>query len=977
MAPPFVSEAGGSMRRMSLPAAFQPDPEQSQVLDHDRGAMLVTGPPGTGKTVVLQEGFARLIEGGADPERVVLVVRTKRARREARAVLLSRLQVSLPGARILTVHGLAYHVVSARFRELGYERPPDVLTAADQFSRVQELLAGEERRNWPVYGGMLGLRGFADEVRQFLLRAQEALLSPEQIQARADAAGLAGWAELATFYRRYLEVLDDQGAVDFAGLVTQAAASAGEGEPLVDHVLVDDYQEATFASEKLVLGLGSGWLVVAGDPGSHVFSFQGRTDAPIRRFMSMLPSARQVELRTPHRSEKPEFEARLTPHTSEENQAVARELRRVHTMENVPWDELAVVVRRQGSHLGELLRALDDAGVPRSTPEGGLSLLTEPATRPFVLALRWLARPEERDALVEPLLTSELARVSPASARALVRAARAAGLPAAGALDQADAVLPPESEAVASLREVLGEAERVAHRSVLDAFSILWKRSACSARMVEEAEFSGGRDLEAILAFAAAVARAGEQADASVAAFLDALDAGGEGPGLASPPDQEALHTVRVLTAHGTAGMEFDTVVVVGTVEGNFPSLSRPEPMFDPAQLDGPLRQADRNRHRLADERRLFHVVSSRARRRVIFMASEPDGEETKESARSRFVGELGVPWRQASEVPASSPLTVGEAAGMWRRTLADRGGPAPLRLAALEGLLSLGVRPERWWFQRDWTGTDRPLHEEVKVSFSRLDRLENCALQYVLSEELGLEGEAGYYAWVGHLVHRLIEDCESGLVGRTQEALAAEAHKRWQPEQFPSHAVSESFKRLVTETMLPAWMAVYGQTPALERELRFSFEFEGAEVRGYIDRVGPIQTGGTQITDYKTGRAKGAKADDNLQLGIYFLAVNRAEELAKFRPVKAVELAFLKEENRDGNMVRVQLGLNSQAQQEFGEAMAGRLSSLIGQIRQLLGAEVYRPNPAAQCRFCDFKPLCPLWPEGKELFPIAREATT
>jgi len=30
------------------------------------------------------------------------------------------------------------------------------------------------------------------------------------------------------------------------------------------------------------------------------------------------------------------------------------------------------------------------------------------------------------------------------------------------------------------------------------------------------------------------------------------------------------------------------------------------------------------------------------------------------------------------------------------------------------------------------------------------------------LCRELGLEGRAGYHAWVGHLVHRLIEDCEN-----------------------------------------------------------------------------------------------------------------------------------------------------------------------------------------------------------------------
>ena len=81
--------------------------------------------------------------------------------------------------KVMTVHGLAHHVMSQLFGSLGYERPPELLTAMDQFSRVQELLAGEDAADWPAYGGMLPLRGFADQVRQFLLRSQEALLSPE------------------------------------------------------------------------------------------------------------------------------------------------------------------------------------------------------------------------------------------------------------------------------------------------------------------------------------------------------------------------------------------------------------------------------------------------------------------------------------------------------------------------------------------------------------------------------------------------------------------------------------------------------------------------------------------------------------------------------------------------------------------------------------------------------------------------------
>ncbi|HEX2090682.1 MAG TPA: ATP-dependent DNA helicase [Actinomycetota bacterium] len=947
---------------------FKPDPEQSNVLAHERGSLLVTGRAGTGKSVVLRERFARLIQEGADPERVALVVRTKEARAEARHTLVRSLERSLPSLKVLTVHGLAFHVLTERFASLGYQEPPTVLTAFDQFAKVRELLEAEDDTDWPTYAKMRRLRGFADEVRQFVLRAQEALLEPEAVTATAEHGTAIGWDEIAGFYRRYLDVLAQEGTVDYAGLVVQAAAS--DGSALFDHLLVDDYQEATFAEEKLLATLAPESLVVAGDIESHVFSFQGTTDVPLRRFGERFGVSGSVHLQTPHRSPSPAMEAWFSAHTSEEHAAVARELRRIHVEEGVPWGELAVVVRRHGSHVGGLLRALDDAGVPRSTAEGGLSLLSEPAVYPLALALRWSAYPDERDGVVESLLTSDLVRLSPAVARGLIRATTAAGDSPAEALlhpRQTSGMSDADFLGVQTLSAALRAASDVAHVSVLDAFGVLWRDLPYARRLVDEAEESPARwrDLDVITAFAEAVSRASARADASVAAFLEALEAGQDGP----ETDMGVDHgVVRVMTAHASAGFEFDTVILTGAVEGNFPSLSRPEPMFDLNLLERPLPQSERNRLRLEDERRLFTVSATRARRRVLFTASEPVGEQPKVGVRSRFVSEARVQWRPGPDGAVGEPVTLGEAVALWRRTVADTARPVPARIAALTSLLSVEEQPARWWFQRDWTGRADPLHETIRTSFSKLDKLENCALQYVLAEELGLEEEAGYYAWVGSLVHGLIEDCEKGEIPREAGALIAEAERRWRPSQFPSFAVSEAFRRTVTERMLPGWLASYGDTESLAREIHFSFEYDGATVTGYIDRVGKVQTGGSQITDYKTGKARAAKPDESLQLGIYYLAVHRAPELARFLPVKAVELAFLKE-RKDGGVHRAQLGLNSQAQHDYEAKMSERLSSLIARVRELMETENYRPNPGAVCRNCDFKPLCPLWPEGREVF--------
>jgi superfamily I DNA/RNA helicase/RecB family exonuclease len=950
------------------------DALQRRAVDHDDGPLLVVGGAGTGKTALLLERFVRLVDAGADPDRIVLVVRTRRDRKAAREILLRRLARSLPGLRVVTAHGLALDVVNRRFESLGYAEAPQLLTATEQYERVRELLAGEDPADWPTYGSMLPLEGFADQVRQFLRRAQEARRTPEDLLEAASAADLRGWKELAGFYRRYLDVLYDRGEVDFAGLIVQAGNAAAASDPLYDHVMADDYQEATVAIARLLVELRPASLVLAGDAASHVFSFQGTTDRPLREFAGDFPGGRIIELESPYRyggsSSVPVIEAWDGLHSSEEHDAIARELRRVHVQEGVPWRDLGVVVRRAGAEAASLVRALDDAGIPRVVPETRLALQTQPATFPYLLALRWLAAPDARDSLVESVLTSDLAGLSPASARGLLRSAAATGRAPSQALELDEGLSPDEAASLRALREVLERAAGVAGRSVLDAFSLLWRELPCSRRIVDAAgTFRGSSDLAAIRSLADAVERVSQQDDPSVARFLELMDRG-EGPGFGAA-DAEDADAVRVLTAHGAAGREFDTVVVAGVLEGNFPSLSRPEPMFDLGALERVTTQAQRNRHRLEDERRLFRVAVSRARRRALLTASQAGSGEPTVGAPSRFAAEAGAEWIPFPQAPAGEPLSVGEAKASWRRDLARADERPAVRLAALEGLVALGVDPSRWWFQRDWTDPGTPLHEHVRVSYSRLEKLENCALQYVLGEELGLENRAGYHAWVGSLVHTLIEECEDGRIERTEEALVAAANARWRQQEFPSKAVSEAFRTAVTERMLPAWAKEYGDAPSRAKELRFEFEVDGATVTGYIDRVGGLQTGGSIITDYKTGKkANTAPPEDNLQLGIYYLAMNAAPELKEFLPVKAVELTFLKERSR-GAISRAQLALTPTAAGEYTAAMGERLEGLIGRVRGLLADEVYRPNPAANCFHCRFKPLCPLYPEGRPVLPV------
>ena len=81
-----------------------------------------------------------------------------------------------------------------------------------------------------------------------------------------------------------------------------------------------------------------------------------------------------------------------------------------------------------------------------------------------------------------------------------------------------------------------------------------------------------------------------------------------------------AGETVRLLTAHASKGLEWDLVCIAGVQEGVWPNLSERSSLLGAevlveraAGIDGAV--VDRRTLALAEERRLFYVAVTRARR--------------------------------------------------------------------------------------------------------------------------------------------------------------------------------------------------------------------------------------------------------------------------------------------------------------------------------------------------------------------------
>jgi len=951
-----------------------------RVLGHASGPVLVTGPPGSGKTTLLRERFARLIEEGADPERVVLFALNRRAAREARDVLAQRLARSLPDLPIFTVHGFAFRVLGRAFDALGYEAPPQVLSAPEQYAFVRQLLFEEAEAEWPRLGGLLRTHAFARQVADFVLRAQERLLAPDDV---AERARRPEDAEVAGFYQRYLDALLGLGQVDFAGLLFQTVTAVGaDGGERFDHVLVDDYQDTTHAAEEIVrtLGARAKSVAVAADPGGHVFSYRGGSLEPLRRIDETLGAVLRVELTRSHRlgdaaalaalddpsaepaARPPDWlSARVFAHPGEEAEAIAHELLHRRVEDDVPWDRMAVVLRRYGGYLTGIRHALARHGIPFVVVAEAADVAAEPVNRPVLDLLRFAFRPGPPVELLEAVLTSPVGGFDPHDLRQLRREARMRGRGVADLALEGPVDGLPAADRLAAFRTLLAGLREVAGREGPDGvFFWLWTTLPHFRSLAGDEE--RGRDLDAVAALGDVLARFAERRPgASIEDYLDTLDAAEFGPDPWIPPEERRPGAVRVISAHRAQGLEFEVALVAGCLEGEFPALSHRMPVVD---LDGIVEAktpVERFRDRFAEERALFRLAVTRARKATVLFASTSTGARSPRSP-SRFAARLGLEWiAPAASAPPPISLRTMEAA--LRRTIADPGAPAPERLAAVAALPVAGARPATWWRHRDWTDPGVPVREgELKTSYSRLESMENCGLQYLYAVELGLDPDATHYMWLGSMIHDIIDRVQQGGLERSRDAVFAALEAVWEPRQFPNRAIEH--QRLIdARDMLDRWIDNEQAVPE-HSEVAFAFPIGGARLRGRIDAIFRMENGGLRVLDYKTGRHPRTQrdADEDLQLATYYLAVKRDPELSALGEPKHLQLGYLGAPHYRNGFVRRDVYPGQH--EGYEENAQARLEELIRRVRE----EDFAPSPEAECRFCSFKPICPLWPEGGEV---------
>ena len=649
------------LETLDRPAAAATDPfatlndeQRAAVFHGDADApppVLIVAGAGSGKTFTLAARVARLVLGGADPRRILLLSFSRRAAAslQQRVGRMLHQAMGLRGtqpAPLLpwsgTFHGVAARLLREQAARIGLH--PD-FTIADRGDSEDLMGWVRQEQGLARMHARFPLKSTCMAIYSRAINSQDGL---DQV-LQQQFPWCAMWpAELKRLFGAYAAEKQRQCVLDYDDLLLywhhmlDDAALARELGQRFQHVLVDEYQDTNRLQARILQLLkpdGRG-LAVVGDDAQSIYAFRAAELRNILDFPSQFqPPASVLTLQRNYRSSQPILHAcnaviAQAPERfaktlwSERAQGATPQLVSVgDDMEQARWVADQVLAQREAGvrlkRQAVLFRtshhsaALELELVRRHIPYlkyGGLKFLEAAHVKDLLSLLRWLQNPRHR--LAGFRVAQLVQGMGPASARRLLDAMEGADDPAT----VRSGFKPPPGAAAtwAELSSCLQAMQSAPWPQMLQP-ALQWYLPQLQ-RLHEDAALRRA-DLEQLQRLAAGY---GSRENFLAELTLDPPDAASEvvEPGL----DEDYLI---LSTIHSAKGQEWSSVYVLNVVDGGIPS-----------------EMSAGSRAELEEERRLLYVAMTRAQHQLQLLVPQrfyvtqqaPRGDRHVWATLSRFV---------------------------------------------------------------------------------------------------------------------------------------------------------------------------------------------------------------------------------------------------------------------------------------------------------------------------------------------------
>nr|WP_200900281.1 DNA helicase PcrA [Rubrobacter aplysinae] len=671
------------------------NPAQREAVAHVEGPLLILAGAGSGKTRVLTQRIAHILDQGlAEPDGILAITFTNKAAREMKERVSELVGPEAKKMWVSTFHAFCSRILRAHADKLGYKREFTIYDAADQQRLVKRCIIDlnkDPKRFNP--------RAFQSQISS----AKNALLSADDYLRRTEGYMAENIAEVYDLYQKRLY---ENNAMDFDDLLMNTVSLFEMFSDVQErymtkfrYIHVDEYQDTNHAQYKLVNLLASDAshrnLCVVGDDDQSVYSWRGADIRNILDFERDYPEAKVVRLEQNYRSTQTILRAanavvannasrkakelwteglegeKIRVHTAADEYAEARyvvsEIERL-VEEGASRDEVAVFYRTNAQS-----RALEDVLTRERVPYqivGGQKFYERAEIKDAVSYLSVIANPADSVSL-ERIVNVPKRGLGDTSVAKLREYAARNGISLYEALDEpAEAGVSGKAQkACATVRELF-EGWRVAAQEI--------PPSELIGAVLDDSGYR--RELQEDNTV---------ESEARLENLAELLNAAAEyertepGPTLDGFLQEQALYsesdklddaarsggTVTLMTLHNAKGLEYEHAFIVGMEEGTFPHSRSLDEQND------------------EEERRLAYVGITRAMKTLTLtyakLRSSWGGDreyqmpsrfldEIPDEFRSGVGGSMGGSPGSSSRASSRSGQTVGR--GGWGSALSSSG---------------------------------------------------------------------------------------------------------------------------------------------------------------------------------------------------------------------------------------------------------------------------------------------------------------
>ncbi len=599
--------------------------KQREAASHDKGPILVIAGAGTGKTRVLTHRIAYLIETGkAMPWEILAITFTNKAANEMKERISQLIDYDIDRMWIGTFHSVCVRILRRNIDRIGYDTNFVIYDTNDQKAIVRDCIK-ELDLDSKKYN--------VNSIRAVISNEKNNRKSPDKYISEHYTDYIK--RNIGEVYALYEKKLKTNNALDFDDLLIKTLKLLETEEDIrtsyqerFKYILVDEYQDTNLVQYNLVKILGKkpegeNNVFVVGDEDQSIYGWRGADIKNILNFEQDFEGAKVVKLEKNYRSTniilnaangviKNNFQRkdkklytdtdcgsliRIMETDNEKDEAftVAALMRKERRENNLDYSDMAVLYRTNAQS-----RALEEGLIREGIPYkivGGLKFYERKEIKDL-LAYLMLVYNQKDSISFDRIVNVPKRKIGQKSIDLITELADRDGISKFEACFDIEKLNLPAAasksiESFVSMMEIFMIKKDV--MPIYEFIQEVYETTGYKALLHAEDTEDGKSRIDNVEEFISAAKDFEERYEENTLEdFLAHVSLLAD----VDKTDETKKDTVTLMTVHSAKGLEFDTVFISGLEEGMFPIINQDDSDED-----------------LEEERRLFYVAITRAKR--------------------------------------------------------------------------------------------------------------------------------------------------------------------------------------------------------------------------------------------------------------------------------------------------------------------------------------------------------------------------